>query len=67
MGRRNLLLMGAVGMCVSQFIVAIVGTVSGTDNVPAQQTAIAFVCIYIFVSQMDKHHHGTRSTADCSL
>ncbi|KXT16985.1 hypothetical protein AC579_7419 [Pseudocercospora musae] len=48
MGRRGLLLMGAIGMCISQFIVAIVGTVSGTDNLPAQQTAIAFVCIYIF-------------------
>ncbi|KAM0719064.1 hypothetical protein Q7P37_004969 [Cladosporium fusiforme] len=48
MGRRNLLLMGAVGMCVSQFIVAIVGTTAGTSDLPAQQAAIAFVCIYIF-------------------
>ena len=29
MGRRNLLLMGAIGMCVCQFIVAITGTVAG--------------------------------------
>lgn len=43
MGRRNLLLMGAVIMFVSQFIVAIVGTVAGTDNLPAQRAAIAFV------------------------
>lgn len=43
MGRRNLLLMGAIIMCVSQFIVAIVGTVAGTDNLPAQRAAIAFV------------------------
>lgn len=50
MGRRNLLLMGAIGMCVCQFIVAIVGTVSGTTNLDAQRVAIAFVCIYIFVS-----------------
>ena len=48
LGRRNLLLMGAIGMCVCQYIVAIVGTVSGTTDVAAQKTAIAFVCIYIF-------------------
>ncbi|KAL1582718.1 hypothetical protein WHR41_08585 [Cladosporium halotolerans] len=48
MGRRNLLLMGAAGMAVCQFIVAITGTVAGTSDLPAQQTAIAFVCIYIF-------------------
>jgi len=48
LGRRNLLLMGAVGMCVCQYIVAIVGTVAGTTNLPAQNAAIAFVCIYIF-------------------
>lgn len=43
MGRRNLLLMGAIIMCVSQFIVAIVGTVAGITNLPAQRAAIAFV------------------------
>ncbi|KAF2715223.1 high affinity glucose transporter RGT2 [Pleomassaria siparia CBS 279.74] len=48
LGRRNLLLMGAIGMCVCQYIVAITGTVSGTANLPAQRAAIAFVCIYIF-------------------
>ncbi|CAO2649443.1 Nn.00g068280.m01.CDS01 [Neocucurbitaria sp. VM-36] len=48
LGRRNLLLMGAIGMCVCQYIVAITGTVAGTTNLPAQQAAIAFVCIYIF-------------------
>ncbi|TKA72987.1 hypothetical protein B0A49_03064 [Cryomyces minteri] len=48
LGRRNLLLLGAVGMAVCQFIVAIVGTVEGTTNLAAQRTAIAFVCIYIF-------------------
>lgn len=48
MGRRNLLLFGAIGMAVCQYIVAIVGTVSGTENLPAQRTAIAFVCFYIF-------------------
>jgi len=48
LGRRNLLLLGAVGMCVCQYIVAITGTVSGTTDLPAQRAAIAFVCIYIF-------------------
>jgi SP family sugar:H+ symporter-like MFS transporter len=48
LGRRNLLLMGAIGMCVCQYIVAITGTVSGSTDVGAQKAAIAFVCIYIF-------------------
>ncbi|KAK3349784.1 general substrate transporter [Lasiosphaeria hispida] len=56
-GRRPLLLWGAVGMCVSQFIVAVLGTTTtGQDaggnilvfNLPAQKASIAFVCIYIF-------------------
>lgn len=57
-GRRPLLLFGGVGMCVSQYIVAIVGTVvdpviPGSDppqsrNVAASKSLIAFVCIYIF-------------------
>jgi len=48
LGRRNLLLMGAIGMCVCQYIVAITGTVAGTTDLGAQKAAIAFVCIYIF-------------------
>jgi len=47
-GRRGLLLFGAIGMAVSQFIVAITGTVAGIDNMAAQKALIAFVCIYIF-------------------
>ncbi|CAI6332139.1 unnamed protein product [Periconia digitata] len=47
-GRRNLLLFGAVGMAVCQFIVAITGTVVGSGNPAAQNAMIAFVCIYIF-------------------
>jgi SP family sugar:H+ symporter-like MFS transporter len=47
-GRRKLLLFGAIGMAVCQFIVAIAGTVVGTDNLPVQRLLIAFVCIYIF-------------------
>lgn len=48
LGRRGLLLLGAIGMTVSQFIVAIVGTVAGTTNLPAQRAGIAFTCIYIY-------------------
>lgn len=47
-GRRNLLLFGAIGMAVCQFIVAIVGTVEPTTNLAAQNALIAFICIYIF-------------------
>ena len=42
-GRRPLLLFGAIGMCVCQFIVAITGTVAGIDNLAAQKALIAFV------------------------
>jgi SP family sugar:H+ symporter-like MFS transporter len=47
-GRRPLLLFGAIGMAVCQFIVAITGTAANVENLPAQRALIAFVCIYIF-------------------
>jgi len=47
-GRRPLLLFGAIGMAVCQFIVAGVGTGAGIANLTAQKALIAFVCIYIF-------------------
>jgi sugar porter (SP) family MFS transporter len=45
-GRRPLLLFGAVGMCVCQFIVAIVGVTA--QSAVANKVLVAFVCIYIF-------------------
>jgi len=47
-GRRPLLLFGAIGMAVCQFIVGGVGTGAGVENLSAQKALIAFVCIYIF-------------------
>ncbi|KAF9887933.1 hypothetical protein FE257_009455 [Aspergillus nanangensis] len=46
-GRRPLLLWGALGMVICQFIVAITGTVDG-DNPMAVKAEISFICIYIF-------------------
>ncbi|MCJ1341454.1 Plasma membrane low glucose sensor [Bachmanniomyces sp. S44760] len=56
-GRRPMLLWGAVGMTISQLLVAVLGTTTTTQdnmgniivlNVAAQKAAIAFICIYIF-------------------
>ncbi|KAI9680152.1 MAG: High-affinity glucose transporter rgt2 [Trizodia sp. TS-e1964] len=47
-GRRRLLMFGAIGMSVCQFIVAIDGTVKPQDGGSAGKAVIAFVCIYIF-------------------
>ncbi|GJN93220.1 hypothetical protein Rhopal_006267-T1 [Rhodotorula paludigena] len=46
-GRRTLLLIGACGMAVCHFIVAITGTVISDDNEAGQRVLIAFVCIFI--------------------
>ena len=48
LGRRNLLLLGAMGMAVCQFIVAGVGDGVGVDNITGQKALVSFVCIYIF-------------------
>ncbi|GAQ03749.1 probable glucose transporter rco-3 [Aspergillus lentulus] len=47
LGRRTLLLWGALGMVICQFIVAIVGTADG-GNKSAVSAEISFICIYIF-------------------
>lgn len=56
-GRRPLLLFGAIGMCISQFIVAMTGMLSSgqtatgdvyATNLAGQKAAVAFSCIFIF-------------------
>ncbi|KKA30316.1 hypothetical protein TD95_003384 [Thielaviopsis punctulata] len=50
-GRRFLLIWGALGMIISQFIVAIIGVTEGREsahNDAAVKTMIAFICINIF-------------------
>ncbi|KAK9320531.1 general substrate transporter [Lipomyces orientalis] len=44
-GRRKLLLIGAIGMCTAEYIVAIVGV--SVNSVVANKVLIAFVCVYI--------------------
>ena len=46
-GRRRLLIVGAVGMTVCEFIVAIIGSTAKQSNKSAQSTLVAFVCFYI--------------------
>ena len=46
-GRRSLLLIGAAGMTICEFIVAIVGVTVSTSDIAGQRVLIAFVCIYI--------------------
>ncbi|KAF4503321.1 RCO3 glucose transporter [Fusarium agapanthi] len=57
-GRRPMLLWGAIGMSVSQLIVAVCGTLSTgqydngeifIENLGGQRAAVAFVCIYISI------------------
>jgi len=46
-GRRPLMIWGALGMVICQFIVAIIGVTDG-ENPAAVRAMIAFICIYIF-------------------
>jgi hypothetical protein len=54
-GRRRLLLIGAIGMSICEFIVAIVGVTAGNINpvtqavnLPAQKVLIAFACMCVY-------------------
>ncbi|CAF1249660.1 unnamed protein product [Rotaria sp. Silwood1] len=47
LGRRKILIIGAGGMLVCEYIIAIIGTIVGQSNETAQKTLISFVCIYI--------------------
>ncbi|EAA26741.1 general substrate transporter [Neurospora crassa] len=47
LGRRTLLIWGALGMLICEFIVAIVGTCRPDDTM-AIKAMLAFICIYIF-------------------
>ncbi|CAF1564288.1 unnamed protein product [Adineta ricciae] len=47
LGRRKILIIGAAGMLVCEYLIAIIGTIVGQSNEAAQKTLIAFVCIYI--------------------
>ena len=46
-GRRRLLLVGAVGMTICEFIIAIIGSTTSTTNQSAQSAEVALVCFYI--------------------
>jgi len=46
-GRRRLLLVGAVGMTICEFIIAIIGSTTSASNHSAQSAEVAFVCFYI--------------------
>jgi MFS transporter, SP family, sugar:H+ symporter len=46
-GRRSLLIYGALGMGVCQFIIAIAGTIDGKNPLTVK-AEIAFICVYIF-------------------
>jgi len=46
-GRRRLLLVGAVGMTVCEYIIAIIGSTTAASNQSAQSALVAFVCFYI--------------------
>ncbi|CEH14452.1 mfs monosaccharide transporter [Ceraceosorus bombacis] len=46
-GRRNILVWGAVWMAIMEGIVAIIGTVFGNSNPAAQRGLVALVCLYV--------------------
>ncbi|KAI0295354.1 MFS monosaccharide transporter [Multifurca ochricompacta] len=46
-GRRRLLIVGAVGMTICEFIIAIIGSTTKLTNQSAQSAEVALVCFYI--------------------
>ena len=46
-GRRKLLFVGSIGMCVCEFLVGIVGIKVSTSNVAGQKALVALVCLFI--------------------
>ncbi|KAF2166670.1 hypothetical protein M409DRAFT_66640 [Zasmidium cellare ATCC 36951] len=48
LGRRTVLLVGALGMGVSQYIVSILGVATPASNDDSARAQFAFICIYIF-------------------
>jgi len=46
-GRRRLLLVGAVGMTVCEYMIAIIGSATKQTNQSAQSAEVALVCFYI--------------------
>jgi MFS transporter, SP family, sugar:H+ symporter len=46
-GRRRLLIVGAIGMTICEFMVAIIGTTTSQSNQAAQSAEVALVCFYI--------------------
>ena len=46
-GRRRLLIVGAIGMTICEFLVAIIGTTTSQSNQSAQSAEVALVCFYI--------------------
>jgi SP family sugar:H+ symporter-like MFS transporter len=46
-GRRRLLFVGAAGMCICEFIIAIIGVTISVNNIAGHKVLVAFVCIYI--------------------
>ena len=46
-GRRYVLIFAAIGMSISQFIIAIVGTILGPLSSVTQITLVVFICIFI--------------------
>lgn len=46
-GRRRLLIIGAIGMLVCEYLVAIIGVTISVSNTAGQKCLVAFVCIYI--------------------